>query len=114
MATVSIVAPIAPDAPPLPRPILGIDRRTGAFLALVPSCSQPGLFHITTASRCSCKGFQFRGRCRHITTAQTERGIQDGGQAHLQVMRAADEWPTVSPEVAAKAAIYHSIFSEAE
>jgi hypothetical protein len=36
--------------------------------------------------------------------------MADGGSAHLTVKRAAGTWPTVSPEVATKAAAYHSIF----
>jgi hypothetical protein len=63
---VSIIAPLAPDAPSPPRPIPGHNRLTGELVALVPSCSQPNVFHITTPTSCSCKGFQFRARCRHV------------------------------------------------
>jgi SWIM zinc finger len=115
--TVPIVPQQSAIAPPPPRPIPGHSRLTGELVALIPSCTTPGLFHITTATSCSCKGFQYRQRCRHITTAQTERGIQDGGASHLAVARAAGDWPSkpaVSPETAAKAATYFEIFGSDE
>ena len=64
---VSIVPQESPNATPMPRPILGYSRTTGELVALVPSCSQPNVYHVTTATCCSCRGFQFRGRCRHVT-----------------------------------------------
>lgn len=51
------------------RPILGIDRRSGEFVALVPSASVAGKFHVTTESSCDCKGFSYRRGCRHLTPA---------------------------------------------
>jgi hypothetical protein len=118
MATVSSIAPLAPAAPPTARPILGVDRRTGAFVALVPSCSQPNVYHITTPTSCSCKGFSYRKRCSHLAPAQPEplpcsschnyhrtdaerlkahpdarRELAPGGAAWLAVQKAAGGWP---------------------
>lgn len=98
----------------IPRPILAYSRETGEPLALVPSSSVPNAFHVTTLTRCDCRGFQFRGKCRHLATVQAERGIQDGAAAHLAVKRAAGEWPTVPAHVAEMAATYHSIFGGQE
>lgn len=35
---------------------------------LVPSASEPGTMHYVRLSptSCDCKGFQYRGRCRHV------------------------------------------------
>lgn len=33
---------------------------------LVASESQPGAWHVVKASKCDCRGFEFRGRCRHL------------------------------------------------
>jgi hypothetical protein len=57
--------------------------------------------------------------CKHILAvrlwvARQQPQVCDGGQAHLAVKRAAGEWPTVSPEVAARATEYHSIFGSDE
>lgn len=99
---------------PAPTAILGTNRLTGELVALVPSNSQIGKFHVTTLTRCDCRGFQFRGKCSHIAATQHERGIADGGAAHLAVKRAADECPAVPAHVAAMAATYHSIFGSEE
>jgi hypothetical protein len=49
------------------------DRRTGRRLAVaVPSASVPGKFHLTTASSCDCRGFQFRRTCRHLEAVRAE------------------------------------------
>lgn len=104
--------PLAP--PPIVRPIRARDRRTGATLMLVPSASRPNLYHRVSASMCDCAGFGFRGTCSHLEVARREFGLQQGGKAHLAVMRAAGDWPRVSPQVAAQAAEYRSIFGSAE
>ncbi len=116
MATVSSIAPIAPDAAPSPRPILAYSRFTGDALELVPSASQPGKFHVVDpiGRTCDCKGWEFRRQCRHLSPLAPSRPLADGGAAHLATMRADGTWPTVSPETAAKAAEYHSIFGSDE
>lgn len=48
------------------RPILGYSRVTGEPIALMPSRSEPGRYHLTTAETCSCKGFSYRHRCAHL------------------------------------------------
>ena len=112
--TTPSIAPNVSAAPSAARPIRARDRRTGQSIALVPSSSRPNLFHLVCADRCYCIGFQATGRCRHLRQVQAERGIQSGDAAHLAVKRAAGEWPTGSPEVAAKAAEYHAIFGSDE
>lgn len=92
------------------RPILAYSRETGEPLALVPSSSVPGKFHVSTLTRCDCKGFTYRGKCRHVVTVQAERGIADGGAAHLAVARAAGNWPAAAP----KAPTYFDIFGGQE
>jgi hypothetical protein len=102
---------------------LKIRRKSDGVKFYVIPGSQ-GHVYWTNCGECSCPDFQHRGvECKHISAVklyvakvQAERPVRrsnplaDGGAAHLQVMRAAGEWPTVSPEVAAQAAIYHSIF----
>jgi hypothetical protein len=85
------------------------------MLELVPSASTPGLYHLVdpVARTCDCRGWAFRRTCRHLSPLAPSRPLADGGQAHLQVLKAAGTWPskpTVSPEVAAKAATYREIF----
>jgi hypothetical protein len=109
---------------------LKIRRKSdGVNFYVIPGSA--GHVYWTNCGECSCPDFQHRGlECKHITAVklyvakvQAERPVRrsnplaDGGAAHLAVKRAAGEWPskpTVSPEVAAEAAIYFSIFSEAE
>ena len=111
---VSSIAPAVPDPIRSPRPILAYDRRTGRPVAFVPSCSQPNAYHaVTMDGKCSCKGFTYRGRCRH--TAQPEPNpLADGGTAHLQVLKAAGEWPATSAKVQANAKLYAEIFGRDE
>ena len=50
-----------------------VDRRTGRQLAvLVPSASTPNKFHVVTRLNCDCRGFQYRGDCRHVRAVQAE------------------------------------------
>jgi len=51
---------------PQARPILGYSRVTGEPIALMPSHSEPGRYHLTTSETCSCKGFSYRRRCGHL------------------------------------------------
>lgn len=94
------------------RPMLAYSRLTGDMLELIPSASEPGKFHLVDPvnRQCDCKGWEYRRTCRHLSPLAPSRPLANGGQAHLQVMRASGNWPTVSPEVAAKAAEYTSIF----
>ena len=49
------------------------DRKTGRQLAvLVPSASVPGKYHLVTRATCDCKGFSYRGDCRHLRAVQAE------------------------------------------
>jgi hypothetical protein len=49
------------------------DRRTGRRRAVaVPSASTPNLYHLTTATSCDCRGFQFRRTCRHLEAVRAE------------------------------------------
>lgn len=126
--TTSIVAPAVPDGTPsaalerqnLPlKPILAYDRRTGQPVAFVPSCTTPGTYHaVSMDGRCTCKGYQFRGRCRHTAPSQpeplpcsschnyhltdaerlrahpdTRRDLAPGGAAWLAVQKATGGWP---------------------
>jgi hypothetical protein len=105
---------------PARRPLLGYSRATGEPVVLVPSCSEPSVCHIVTMDGCcSCKGYSFRKSCRHVAPAANDlrdgsADLRNGSPAHLAVKRAAGEWPTVSPEVAAKAAEYRAIFGSDE
>jgi hypothetical protein len=96
------------------------DNRTGRQIAVaVPSKSVAGKYHLVSLGQCDCQGFAYRGTCSHLRAVQAEVAkvkapLADGSAAHLQVQRIAGSWPTVSPEVAAKAAEYHSIFGSDE
>lgn len=45
-------------------------RRLGPGRYLVESSSKPGTGHPVTASSCPCKGFAYRGSCRHVALVQ--------------------------------------------
>jgi hypothetical protein len=80
---------IAPAAP-----IRAYSRRSGLPVQLAPSASVAGKYHLVSGQGCDCKGYSYRRTCRHFVAFQAERGLQDGGAAHLQVLRAAGQWPS--------------------
>jgi SWIM zinc finger len=43
--------------------------------ALVASQSEPGNWHIVRNSACDCKGYQYRGYCRHIAAVKAANGL---------------------------------------
>jgi hypothetical protein len=43
--------------------------KLGEGALLVASKSEPGTWHHLTGQTCDCKGFQYRGHCRHIAAA---------------------------------------------
>lgn len=45
-------------------------RPLGGGRWLVESSTTRGVGHRVTSSTCNCKGFQFRGQCRHVTLIQ--------------------------------------------
>jgi len=45
-------------------------RRLGPGRYLVESSSKPGTGHPVTADHCPCKGFAYRGTCRHVALVQ--------------------------------------------
>jgi hypothetical protein len=103
-------------------------RRKGDGVKFYVIPGSAGHVYWTNCRECSCPDAQQRQvECKHITAVklyvakvQAERParrsnpLADGGAAHLAVKRAAGEWPTISPEVAAKAAEYRSIFGSDE
>jgi hypothetical protein len=98
----------------------------GAKFYVIPGSA--GHVYWTNCRECSCPDSQHRGvECKHITAVklyvakvQAERPVRrsnplaDGGAAHLAVKCAAGEWPTISPDVAARAAEYRAIFGSDE
>jgi hypothetical protein len=84
------------------------------MLELVPSASEPGKYHVVVpvGRQCDCKGFEYRRTCRHLSPLAPSRPLADGGAAHLAVKRAAGEWPKVSPETAARAALAFEIWGD--
>ncbi len=45
-------------------------RRLGPGRYLVESATKPGTGHPVTLDHCPCKGFSFRGTCRHVALVQ--------------------------------------------
>ncbi len=45
-------------------------RRLGQGRYLVESASRPGVGHPVTVERCNCKGYAYRGTCRHVALVQ--------------------------------------------
>jgi hypothetical protein len=39
------------------------------FAVLVASKSEPGAWYEVRDGRCTCKGYQYRGKCRHLAVA---------------------------------------------
>ena len=106
---------------------LKIRRKSdGVKFYVIPGSA--GHVYWTNCGACSCPDAQQRGSvCKHITAvklhvakvqaerpARRSRPLADGGAAHLQVMRAAGEWPALSAETKALAAEYTSIFGSDE
>jgi len=63
-------------------------RRLGPGRYLVESQSRPGTGHPVTADYCPCKGFSYRGTCRHVAlVAALEPSMQQWyGQAEAPVV----------------------------
>jgi hypothetical protein len=106
---------------------LKIRRKSdGVKFYVIPGSA--GHVYWTNCAECSCPHFQHRGlECKHVTAVklyvakvQSERparrsnALADGGAAHLAVMRAADEWPSVSPETKAMADLAQEIWGQDE
>lgn len=65
-----MATPIIPAA----RPMLAYSRETGEPVALVPSCSKPGSYHLVTLSgSCDCRSYYYRQSCSHLATAAAIR-----------------------------------------
>lgn len=64
------------------KPLLAYDRRTGELLIMMPSASNPDLYHLTTAHGCDCRGFQFRGECSHT---QPRRDPAKGASLYAEI-----------------------------
>lgn len=45
-------------------------RRQGAGVYVAPSATKVGVSYTVTADGCTCPGFRFRGRCRHVQAVQ--------------------------------------------
>jgi len=58
-----------------------------ADVTLVASCSEPGTWHHVQGGRCDCKGFTYRGKCRHL-------GVADEAY-HAVVRTTAGGWEVV-------------------
>ena len=64
----------------------------GSRGALVASQSQPGGWHVVRDGQCDCRGFQYRGRCRHVTAVAAAQQPDDADywyQANVAALRGA-------------------------
>jgi len=61
---------------------LGEQVILGTNGALVASKSQPGVWYVVRLGACQCKGFTYRGHCRHV------EAIKAWHRAH----QSAEEW----------------------
>ncbi len=63
--------------------------RLGAGEYMVRSTSNPAKGHIVIGGQCDCKGFTYRGTCRHVSLARAyesavESGIESPGAEDLR------------------------------
>jgi len=49
--------------------------------SLVSSKSQPGGWHIVKDGACDCKGFEYRGKCRHLAAVEQATAERKARQA---------------------------------
>lgn len=52
--------------------------------AVVASKSQPGEYHTIYNGECTCKGYQYRGRCRHLTAVAELKAAADAVAAKAE------------------------------
>jgi hypothetical protein len=68
-----------------------IDGETVLYLgpaALVASKSEPGAWYSVEDGKCSCKGFQYRGACRHLAVAALAAELDRGHAVPVEAVSA--------------------------
>ena len=75
-------------------------RRLGPGHYLVESATKPGTGHPVTVDHCPCKGFSYRGTCRHIVLVQAIAPRMDAWYAQATTPAAPVEAPVVVPMTA--------------
>jgi len=75
-------------------------RRLGPGHYLVESASKPGTGHPVTVDHCPCKGFSYRGTCRHVALVQAIAPRMDAWYAQATTPAAPVEAPVVVPMTA--------------